>query len=332
METTNKIIKARIKTWEEMKQMAIRVDEGYGIIYLLDNAYTKIMEDGMPKDRIIELLATADFDGRYNTPDYEWVYTTDMIAEFIVEENKVIKISEFLKSKNCYKEFLENVDYYFIMKDRSDYTCEAQIISIPFIWKKTPQGQLFWQGIRKEILELDNVDNDLLWLLEGSEQEVEDRINQELEQFIENTQAEKALPEISENNDNENQDQISEQITPPLDGKKVIKANLVLVKDEMIRHVCHYLKFQLDFDEDVSIRFYYRFQDQQHLENNWVLVNHKTKQKGAVTKESAKMLIKSCCKIPAIEIIGRLNENGQYQKITTNKEGTIRTYEGKDRV
>lgn len=341
MTNTNKTIKARIKTWEEMKRMATGIDEEYGIIYLPDNAYTKIMEEEMPKDRIIKLLENPDFDGKYNTPDYEWVYSTDMIAEFIdikieeqiMEENKVTKISEFLKSKNCYKEFLENVDYECIRLDRYEYSkkCVWQILSIPFLWSQTKQGHTFWKDIYVELSEMSNIENDLMWLLEYSEQEIEDKINQELEQFIETSEAEKSLPKISENTDNENQDQISEQISPPVDVKKVIKSNLALVKNEMIRHICHYLKFQLDFDENISIRFYYRFQDQPHLENNWVLVNHKTKQKGLLTRESAKMLIKSCCKIPAVEIIGRLNENGQYQKVTTNKEGTIRTYEGRDK-
>lgn len=74
-----------------------------------------------------------------------------------------MKLSTFLKDNNCYDEFVENFD-----EDDNDYWLENISCSITsaFSWKNTPQGDVYWDNIDDKWDDIENKENDMLWILE----------------------------------------------------------------------------------------------------------------------------------------------------------------------
>ena len=88
----------------------------------------------------------------------------------------------------------------------------------------------------------------------------------------------------------------------------------------------HYYKFQLDFDNDYSIRYYLEFESRPECVGNYYLKSHSKNEYSLLPKEMAEDLIRKLCKIEAEEIIGR-RSGKKYEKIVVSKEKLVKFIE-----
>jgi len=79
-----------------------------------------------------------------------------------------------------------------------------------------------------------------------------------------------------------------------------------------------YLKWNLT--DDLSIRYFYKFQDRPEYENRWVLKSHKDKKYEIINREIAEMLFKAFNLTDAnsVEIIGRNLTQTKFRKLEIN--------------
>jgi len=78
-------------------------------------------------------------------------------------------------------------------------------------------------------------------------------------------------------------------------------------------HRCHYLKFSLSLDEQLSIRYHFTFQDKQDYENKYVLKHHSLKTDTIINEKMALMLIKQYC-IKKEEIVSHIAFLGKIER------------------
>jgi len=76
-----------------------------------------------------------------------------------------------------------------------------------------------------------------------------------------------------------------------------------------------YLKWNLT--DDLSIRYFYKFQDKPEFENKWVLKSHKDKKYEIINREVVEMLFKAfnLTDNNAVEIIGRNLTQTKFRKL-----------------
>jgi hypothetical protein len=85
----------------------------------------------------------------------------------------------------------------------------------------------------------------------------------------------------------------------------------------------HYYKFQLNFSEDYSVRYFIIFEDRREYEGQFVLKSHSKRESSIITRSMAEDLIGKLCEIPCEEIIGRrINKN--YEKIVISENKLVR--------
>ena len=90
-----------------------------------------------------------------------------------------------------------------------------------------------------------------------------------------------------------------------------------------MQHRTHYYKFQLEFDNDYSIRYYLEFESRPECIGNYYLKSHSKNEYSLLPKEMAEDLIRKLCKIEAEEIIGR-RSGKKYEKIVVGKDKLIK--------
>ncbi len=90
-----------------------------------------------------------------------------------------------------------------------------------------------------------------------------------------------------------------------------------------MQHRTHYYKFQLEFDNDYSIRYYLEFESRPECVGNYYLKSHSKNEYSLLPKEMAEDLIRKLCKIEAEEIIGR-RSGKKYEKIVVGKDKLIK--------
>jgi len=88
-------------------------------------------------------------------------------------------------------------------------------------------------------------------------------------------------------------------------------------------HLTHYKK--IDLDDDISIRFFYTFQDRANLENKWVIKSHSMKQYSILDKHGLALILKLHNKDVNRykEIRGKVTEKG-FEKIIIKPNGKIK--------
>jgi len=87
----------------------------------------------------------------------------------------------------------------------------------------------------------------------------------------------------------------------------------------------HYIKYSLSLDKDLSIRFFFLWQDKASAEKRYILKHHSLRTSSIIEADMAKSLIKKyCCKKE--EIVAFL-ENGIHKKIIIS-DTTINQVEG----
>ena len=90
-----------------------------------------------------------------------------------------------------------------------------------------------------------------------------------------------------------------------------------------MQHRTHYYKFQLEFDNDYSIRYYLEFESRPECVGNYYLKSHSKNEYSLLPKEMAEDLIRKLCKIKAEEIIGR-RSGKKYEKVVVGKDKLIK--------
>jgi len=97
------------------------------------------------------------------------------------------------------------------------------------------------------------------------------------------------------------------------------------MKNKRLEHLTHYKKINLS--KDISLRYFYTFQDNRNYENQWVLKSHSEKKSSIITPIALELLLtlhkKDINKYT--EIIGKI-KNDKYQKIIIKPNGKIKRY------
>ena len=99
--------------------------------------------------------------------------------------------------------------------------------------------------------------------------------------------------------------------------------NSIIKHLSKMQHRTHYYKFQLEFDNDYSIRYYLEFESRPECVGNYYLKSHSKNEYSLIPKEMAEDLIRKLCKIEAEEIIGR-RSGKKYEKIVVGKDKLIK--------
>ena len=99
----------------------------------------------------------------------------------------------------------------------------------------------------------------------------------------------------------------------------------------MIReHVTHYRKYKLN--SDISIRYFYTFEDKRSLENKWIIKSHSKKEYLKLDPTQAlKMLsLYGINEADYTEIRGKLLPDGDYEKLIIKPNGKIKLFRERD--
>ena len=99
--------------------------------------------------------------------------------------------------------------------------------------------------------------------------------------------------------------------------------NSIIKHLSKMQHRTHYYKFQLEFDNDYSIRYYLEFESRPEYVGNYYLKSHNKNEYSLLPKEMAEDLIRKLCKIEAEEIIGR-RSGKKYEKVIISKDKLIK--------
>lgn len=99
--------------------------------------------------------------------------------------------------------------------------------------------------------------------------------------------------------------------------------NSIIKHLSKMQHRTHYYKFQLEFDNDYSIRYYLEFESRPECVGNYYLKSHSKNEYSLLPKEMAEDLIRKLCKIEAEEIIGR-RLGKKYEKVIVGKDKLVK--------
>ena len=95
-------------------------------------------------------------------------------------------------------------------------------------------------------------------------------------------------------------------------------------------HLCHYTKFQLDYDINASIRFIHAFDDRPQLVGKFIYKHHEEKLFSVIEPQLAEHFIKTQCSNEAEEFINRYVGQGKgkkYRRIKVTKDSLFRYFE-----
>ena len=95
-------------------------------------------------------------------------------------------------------------------------------------------------------------------------------------------------------------------------------------------HLCHYTKFQLDFDINASIRFIHAFDDRPELVGKFIFKHHEDKLFSIIEPQLAEHFIKTQCSSEAEEFINRYVGQGKgkkYRRIKVTENSLTKFFE-----
>ncbi|RLA76589.1 MAG: hypothetical protein DRG78_18760 [Epsilonproteobacteria bacterium] len=91
----------------------------------------------------------------------------------------------------------------------------------------------------------------------------------------------------------------------------------------MQEHLTHYKKVKIT--KDISLRYFYTYQDRKHFENKWVLKSHKTKTSSIVDKYMIELLsMLHSFDINNYKEIRGMVKDGNYEKVIIKSNGKIK--------
>ena len=107
--------------------------------------------------------------------------------------------------------------------------------------------------------------------------------------------------------------------------------NLAIFKQIQAKsHLCHYTKFQLDFDINTSIRFIHAFDERPELVGKFIYKHHEEKLFSVIEPQLAEHFIKTQCSSEAEEFINRYVGQGkkrQYRRIKITENSLTKYFE-----
>ena len=95
-------------------------------------------------------------------------------------------------------------------------------------------------------------------------------------------------------------------------------------------HLCHYTKFQLDYDINTSIRFIHAFDDRPELVGKFIYKHHEEKLFSVIEPQLAEHFIKTQCSNEAEEFINRYVGQGKgkkYRRIKVTENSLTKYFE-----
>ena len=135
------------------------------------------------------------------------------------------------------------------------------------------------------------------------------------------------LPEL----DAFNQAKARENLLKFCDKATLTNNNLAIFKQIKNKsHLCHYTKFQLDYDINTSIRFIHAFDDRPELVGKFIYKHHEEKLFSVIEPQLAEHFIKTQCSNEAEEFINRYVGQGkkrQYRRIKVTENILIKFFE-----
>ena len=135
------------------------------------------------------------------------------------------------------------------------------------------------------------------------------------------------LPEL----DAFNQAKARENLLKFCDKATLTNNNLAIFKQIQNKsHLCHYTKFQLDYDINTSIRFIHAFDDRPELVGKFIYKHHEEKLFSVIEPQLAEHFIKTQCSNEAEEFINRYVGQGKgkkYRRIKVTKDSLFRYFE-----
>ena len=112
---------------------------------------------------------------------------------------------------------------------------------------------------------------------------------------------------------------------------KIANNNLAIFKQIQNKsHLCHYTKFQLDYDINTSIRFIHAFDDRPELVGKFIYKHHEEKLFSVIEPQLAEHFIKTQCSNEAEEFINRYVGQGkkkQYRRIKVTENSLTKYFE-----
>lgn len=138
------------------------------------------------------------------------------------------------------------------------------------------------------------------------------------------------LPELDAFN-LEEQAKSRENLLKFCDKATLTNNNLAIFKQIQNKsHLCHYTKFQLDFDINTSIRFIHAFDDRPELVGKFIYKHHEEKLFSVIEPQLAEHFIKTQCSNEAEEFINRYVGQGkkkQYRRIKVTENSLTKYFE-----
>ena len=135
------------------------------------------------------------------------------------------------------------------------------------------------------------------------------------------------LPEL----DAFNQAKARENLLQFCDKATLTNNNLAIFKQIQNKsHLCHYTKFQLDFDINASIRFIHAFDDRPELVGKFIYKHHEEKLFSVIEPQLAEHFIKTQCSNEAEEFINRYVGQGKgkkYRRIKVTENSLTKYFE-----
>ena len=135
------------------------------------------------------------------------------------------------------------------------------------------------------------------------------------------------LPEL----DAFNQAKARENLLKFCDKATLTNNNLAIFKQIQNKsHLCHYTKFQLDYDINTSIRFIHAFDDRPELVGKFIYKHHEEKLFSVIEPQLAEHFIKTQCSNEAEEFINRYVGQGKgkkYRRIKVTENSLTKYFE-----
>ena len=183
-----------------------------------------------------------------------------------------------------------------------------------------------------EIMKTYNVENEfeLKTLAEILEEECCQKVDEVSLDNPEHLANQELLPELDAFN-LEEQAKARENLLKFCDKATLTNNNLAIFKQIQNKsHLCHYTKFQLDYDINTSIRFIHAFDDRPELVGKFIYKHHEEKLFSVIEPQLAEHFIKTQCSNEAEEFINRYVGQGkkkQYRRIKVTKNSLFRYFE-----
>ena len=89
-------------------------------------------------------------------------------------------------------------------------------------------------------------------------------------------------------------------------------------------HLTHYKKIKLN--KDISLRYFYSYEDKKHFTNKWVIKSHNQKKYSIIDLKAVELILElhNLDINNYIEIRGKVTEKG-FQKLTIKSNGKVKT-------